>query len=366
MRVVTCAAHAGAVCGEGRLFTWGSGCRGALGLGARNDAPEPREVAVGGARVVAIAGADGHMLAIDEGGCVYAWGEGGHGALGLGSADDCLLPAPVCGVLAGRRVTSVSCGAFFSMALDNTGAVFWWGDGKSLVPQEVDGLADKRITALSYGGSANHMGVVTDDGLLFTWGAGWEGQLGQGSFGVMNIPAPALVGRGLQGKQVKQMAGALEYTIVLTDRGEVMGFGSGLLGRLGPCREPCGSAGGRVALKKCCEPCHLQCLLDTEVIEISASHSSAAFLKSDGALCVCGEGWSKPGVQDRLTRLVLPTATATLSHGGGGGGDGGGGGGGRVGASEGGGGGVGGAGYCCGEGGGGGGVELEQVSCCGG
>ena len=329
MRVVTCAAHAGAVCGEGRLFTWGSGSRGALGLGARDDAPEPREVAVGGARVVAIAGADGHMLAIDEGGCVYAWGEGAHGALGLGSADDCLLPAPVCGVLAGRCVTSVSCGAFFSMALDNTGAVFWWGDGKSLVPQEVDGLADRRITALSYGGSANHMGVVTDDGLLFTWGAGWEGQLGHGSFGVINVPAPALVGKGLQGKQVKQMAAALEYTLVITDRGEVMGFGSGLLGRLGPCRETLGgSADGRVVLKKCSEPCHLQCLLDVEVIEVSASHGSAAFLMSDGALCVSGEGWIQSRTsQDRLTRLVLPSAADTMV---------------------------------------GGGADLHQVSCCGG
>jgi len=138
-RTVCCGAqHAAAVCGEGRLFSWGSGSRGCLGRGTRDDAPKPREVAVGGgARVTALAGADGHMLALDESGCVHAWGEGAHGALGLGSADDCLVPTPVGGALAGRRIAAVSCGAFHSMVLDDTGTVFWWGDGKSLVPREV-------------------------------------------------------------------------------------------------------------------------------------------------------------------------------------------------------------------------------------
>ncbi len=44
--------------------------------------------------------------------------------------------------MAGRIIAAVSCGAFFSLALDDTGALFWWGDlagTSSLVPQQVKG-----------------------------------------------------------------------------------------------------------------------------------------------------------------------------------------------------------------------------------
>ena len=83
-----------------------------------------------------VAGADGHLLALADG-RVFSWGQGQHGALGLGSRDDRATPTLVGGLLSGRRMTAVSCGAFFSLALDAMGRVFWWGDGKALLPQEL-------------------------------------------------------------------------------------------------------------------------------------------------------------------------------------------------------------------------------------
>jgi alpha-tubulin suppressor-like RCC1 family protein len=93
---------------EGRVLTWG--CSDTLGLGSMNDKELPQ--VVGGPLynrfVKQIAGADGHMLALAEG-RVYSWGQGQHGALGLGSTDNCLIPVPVDGLMAGTIVCVCVC-----------------------------------------------------------------------------------------------------------------------------------------------------------------------------------------------------------------------------------------------------------------
>lgn len=75
-------------------------CRyGRLGSGHEPSVMEPAPVAgMAAHHVVAAACGSAHTLALTAEGAVYAFGYGGHGALGLGSTDNRLLPELVPGL----------------------------------------------------------------------------------------------------------------------------------------------------------------------------------------------------------------------------------------------------------------------------
>ena len=246
-----------------------------------------------------VAGADGHLLALADG-RVFSWGQGQHGALGLGSHDDRATPTLVGGLLSGRRMTAVSCGAFFSMALDAMGRVFWWGDGKALRPQEVGGeLVGRRVVALSHGACANHAGAVDEDGALFTWGMGWEGQLGHGRAGELFVVAPVRVRGDLLGKRVVSVSGGLQHSLAVAvgadlnrEAGLVFAWGAGTDGQLGPCFPPLCVAPPLEPLTKSCAPQRLLgSLAHLHVRAVSAGDASSACLTADGRLFAWGRGW---------------------------------------------------------------------------
>lgn len=68
----------------------------------------------------------GHALFLIDTGRVFAWGNGGNGRLGLGNTtdrtDSCLITA-----LAHEKVVSVQCGASHSLALTDAGTIYTWG-----------------------------------------------------------------------------------------------------------------------------------------------------------------------------------------------------------------------------------------------
>ena len=291
-KLVCSARHAVALSADGSVLTlcWGSDpCPTAFAL-------EDGETHLAADEV---AGADGHLLALADG-RVFSWGQGRHGALGLGSRDDRAQPTLVGGLLSGRRMTAVSCGAFFSVALDAMGRVFWWGDGKALLPQEVGGeLVGRRVVALSHGACANHAGAVDEDGALFTWGMGWEGQLGHGRAGELFVVAPVRVRGDLLGKRVVSVSGGLQHSLAVAvgadlnrEAGLVFAWGAGTDGQLGPCFPPLCIAPPLEALTKSCVPQRLLgSLAHLHVRTVSAGHASSACLTADGRLFAWGRGW---------------------------------------------------------------------------
>lgn len=65
---------------------------------------------------------DAQTLALDNEGNVYSWGDGDFGKLGRGGSDGCCTPQKV-ERLVGHRVVQIECGAQFSVALTATGQV---------------------------------------------------------------------------------------------------------------------------------------------------------------------------------------------------------------------------------------------------
>ncbi|KAG5180010.1 regulator of chromosome condensation 1/beta-lactamase-inhibitor protein II, partial [Tribonema minus] len=135
--------------------------------------------------------------------------------------------------------------------------VLAWGEGREGqlgsgkaharwdTPRVIPGLAGKQVASVSCGSA--HSAAVTCSGEVYTWGRGFEGQLGHGSSKTQqDDPAcqangvqltPRLVTHFLPAKKPKIAAAAIacgnNFTLVLGKGGEVWAFGEGGCGQLG-------------------------------------------------------------------------------------------------------------------------------------
>jgi hypothetical protein len=119
----------------GKLWTFGKGSEGQLGLGAKfkTDVLVPQAVVFFLAPpvlVVCISGGLNHSAVLAgprrE---LYTFGAGLHGQLGHGNTEDLCDPRAV-EALYGHRLEAVSCGGFHTLALSEEGACFAWGDAE--------------------------------------------------------------------------------------------------------------------------------------------------------------------------------------------------------------------------------------------
>jgi len=142
----------------GRLFSFGLGKGGRLGMGDENHRPLPTRI-LGPLtkRIVAsIAAAENHSLCSTSDGDVYAWGSNGFGQLGISNSgldsnnsggSSRLFPRRVeGGDLKHAFVVAVAAGDRHSVALTRLGEVYCWGDNRS-------GQLGTYISASAGGGS---------------------------------------------------------------------------------------------------------------------------------------------------------------------------------------------------------------------
>lgn len=76
---------------------------------------------------ISAAGGRGFFAGVSDSGCIYTWGDQGeHGQLGHGA---CVQSASEPSMIShGSRFTSIHCGEAFSVALDDSGGVYSWGE----------------------------------------------------------------------------------------------------------------------------------------------------------------------------------------------------------------------------------------------
>nr|XP_044999450.1 E3 ISG15--protein ligase HERC5 [Jaculus jaculus] len=192
--------------------------------------------------IIQIACGDYHSLALSKGGELFAWGQNLDGQLGVGSTCPSTPVPQTVEHLAGVPLVQISAGEAHSMALSMSGKVYSWGRNgcgqlglghteKQDSPSLIEALDNQRIEFLSCGGS--HTALLTQDGLLFTFGAGKYGQLGHNS--KQNELKPCLVTK-LIGNRVTQIACGRWHTLAyVSDLGKVFSFGFGKQGQLGNC-----------------------------------------------------------------------------------------------------------------------------------
>ncbi len=111
----------------GRMLAWGDNRFGQLGNGTSHSTVLPVRVKLpAGVKLVAIGGGSQHTLALTSTGRVLAWGYNAFGQLGTGSSRSSDIPVRV-RLPGGVRITQVSAGGGFSIALTSAGGILAWG-----------------------------------------------------------------------------------------------------------------------------------------------------------------------------------------------------------------------------------------------
>ncbi|XP_054998457.1 secretion-regulating guanine nucleotide exchange factor isoform X7 [Sorex araneus] len=181
---------------------------------------------------------------------LFAWGANSYGQLGLGHKEDVLLP---------QQLTEFC------------------------KPESV-----QRIT-----GGGGHSAVVTDEGSLFVCGLNKDGQLGLGHTEDVLCFTRCT---SLLGCPIRQVACGWDFTILLTENGQVLSCGSNAFGQLGVPHGP----------RRCVVPQAIELLLSEKVVSIAAGLRHALAATASGILFQWGTGLASSG------RRLCPGQTLPL------------------------------------------------------
>ncbi len=178
----------------------------------------------------------------------YGWGEGFYYQMGNGSRSSSSVPvAPdTTGVLSGKTVTAIAGGYDHVLALTSDGLVYSWGRGiwgqlgdggftDAPVPVAVDAtgvLSTKTVTAIAAGQEFSL--ALTSDGKLFSWGHNDLGQLGEGTTTTYRRnPVEVDMTGVLSGKVVTAISAQGDTCLVLTSDNKLYSWGANATGQLG-------------------------------------------------------------------------------------------------------------------------------------
>ena len=186
--------HSVALDEDGNAWTWGDNGASQLGNGEAgwSEATPTPVVMPDGVTFSKISVGTVHSLALDEDGNAWAWGSDFSGQLGDGGTNaDQATPVPVV-MPDGTRFTAIYAGGFHSLALDQDGNAWTWGDNGMCqlginestqkppvtTPTPVAVPDGVRFTSIYAGGY--HSLALDEDGNLWAWGSDYSGQLGDG------------------------------------------------------------------------------------------------------------------------------------------------------------------------------------------
>ncbi|XP_030385069.1 probable E3 ubiquitin-protein ligase HERC4 isoform X1 [Scaptodrosophila lebanonensis] len=236
--------HSMALTEWGQVLSWGDNDCGQLGQATDQEIIELPKIVryLVSKTVVQIACGNNHSLALTCCGELYSWGSNIYGQLGVKSPQElthCNYPMRLTTLL-GIPLAAVACGGNHSFLISKSSAVFGWGRnncGQLGLNDEMNRayptqLKTLRTLAVRFVACGDEFSVfLTNEGGVFTCGAGAYGQLGHGYNSNEMLPRMVVE---LMGSTITQVACGNRHTLALVpSRGRVYGFGLGSSGQLG-------------------------------------------------------------------------------------------------------------------------------------
>jgi alpha-tubulin suppressor-like RCC1 family protein len=242
---VSCfSSHVVAVSSEGVVYTWGKGDDGRLGHGSRNSINAPKSVdGLKHKRCIYASAGLNFTVVLDHEGFLWSFGSNAHGQLGTGNFITSLVPVQVVGDLKNTRVEYMSAGGSHALAISN-GIVYSWGKNqygqlgrgdtnKSSLPIRMEKTCFNDSSVKMVAGGWEHSMALTEYGILYTWGAGYEGTrpvCGHGSCEKELYPRKVTT---LEQEVIVFISTGWDHSIAIDNQGFVYTWGSGTSGVLG-------------------------------------------------------------------------------------------------------------------------------------
>ncbi|CAH1230080.1 RPGR [Branchiostoma lanceolatum] len=225
---------------DGKLYAFGNNGETQLGVTGMQTSPSPVLVeSMTAQNIIALSAGTDHSAALTGDGKVYVWGGGSEGQLGLGEdITECTEPTLLD---FDSKAISVSCGYYHTAVVTDDGNLYTFGEteyGKlglnnsdldsSDTPQKVTGIKEK-VKFVACGGG--HTTAIAESGAVYTFGNGASGQLGHGN-SLLESPTPHRVER-FRDADCKHASCGENFTAVITGKGHLYTFGDGRHGKLG-------------------------------------------------------------------------------------------------------------------------------------
>ncbi len=303
---------------DGSLWLGGDSAQGMLGNGTTSHNPPWRgnsdmalPVADLAQPIVAVASKGGHVLALDNAGVVWAWGDNSLGQTGQSdTTTEVSVPTAVPGV---NNAVAIAAGVNHSLALQADGTLLSWGlntDGclgqGSLTNGASFGAAAVDLSALAAAGRSlvaidagdTHSVALADDGSVWAWGNGGAGQTGHN--GTTDVATPLPVRREADDTLLDgiiAVEAGRDHNVALRADGTLWLWGAGAAGQLGLGD----TAGHRGAVE-------LSVVAGHRVTRIGAGAYTSFAIDDTGAAWGWGEdGNGEAGIATAGSDVMVPT-----------------------------------------------------------
>lgn len=224
---------------DGTVLAWGQNSSGQIGTGATSTTQSAPTQPLGLPPIQAVAAGGYFSLALDETGRVWAWGQNAYGQIGTGSVSSTPEATP-------RQITTlptikaIAAGLYHAMAIDTAGNIWVWGNNSygqmgngtsgTNVPTPTLVTIPSGAKAISAGWY--HSLAVSTLGAVFSWGRNNSGQIGNGSASATtHQTTPYQVALGLS--SAKGVAAGGYHSMAVTSSGALWGWGINSSGQLG-------------------------------------------------------------------------------------------------------------------------------------